>query len=64
MTMNNKFIPKIPDKSVISIRLEDELISRVDKLSKKQKMSRNEFIKQCIIFALERIDENIDTSKE
>jgi metal-responsive CopG/Arc/MetJ family transcriptional regulator len=56
--MNDKFIPRIPDKTVISIRLDDELIDKIGALSKKQKMSRNEFIKQCIIFALERIDDN------
>ena len=60
--MNDKFIPKIPDKSVISVRLENVLIKRIDELSAKQKMSRNELIKQCINFALERIDidENIN----
>lgn len=59
--MNDKFIPKIPDKSVISIRLDDIIIEKIDRLSKKQKMSRNELIKQCIIFALDRIDDKIDT---
>ena len=55
--MNDRFIPRIPDKTVISIRLDDELIDKIGELSKKQKMSRNEFIKQCIVFALERIDD-------
>ena len=63
MNMNDRFLPKIPDKTVISIRLEDELISKVDMLSRKQKMSRNELIKQCILFALERIDDKIDKKK-
>ena len=57
--MNDKFIPKIPDRTVISIRLENELIEQIECLSKKQKMSRNEFIKQCILFAIQRIDEKI-----
>ena len=55
--MNDKFIPRIPDKTVISIRLDDELIDKIGELSKKKKMSRNEFIKQCIVFALERVDD-------
>jgi metal-responsive CopG/Arc/MetJ family transcriptional regulator len=59
--MNEKFIPKIPDRTVISIRLEDVLIEQIDSLAKGQKMSRNEFIKQCIVFALQRIDERIGT---
>ena len=58
--MNDKFIPKIPDRTVISIRLENTLIEQIEGLSKKQKMSRNEFIKQCIVFAIQRIDEKIN----
>jgi metal-responsive CopG/Arc/MetJ family transcriptional regulator len=58
--MNDKFIPKIPpDRTVISIRLEDTTIEQIDSLAKGQKMSRNEFIKQCILFALQRIDAKI-----
>jgi len=60
--MKDKFIPVIPpDKTVISIRIENELIASLDKLSEKQRMSRNEFIRQCIVFAIERLDESIDT---
>jgi len=58
--MVDKFIPKIPDRSVISIRLENELIANIDELSKNKKMSRNELIKQCIVFALQRLDEKSD----
>ena len=63
MIMKDQFVPKISSKSVISIRLEDDLISKMDELSRIQKMSRNEFIRQCIEFALERIDgsDSIDT---
>lgn len=60
--MNDKFIPKIPKRSVISIRLENEMISSIDELSKKNDMSRNELIKQCIIFAMERLEINSDRS--
>lgn len=60
--MQDKFVPKIPDRTVVSIRLENVLLASIDELAKKQKMSRNEFIKQCILFALERIDENIDAT--
>lgn len=62
--MSDRFIPKIPDKTVISIHLEDDLILQIDELSKNKKMSRNEFVKQCIIFALERIDENSNNNQE
>jgi len=60
--MTDKFIPKIPDRSVISIRLENELIADIDELSKSKKMSRNELIRQCIVFALQRLDEKSDCS--
>ena len=60
--MKDKFLPKIPDKTVISVRLENVLIEQIDALSKEQKMSRNELIKQCISFALERIDVNTKTT--
>ena len=59
--MMDRFIPKTQDKSVISVRLEDALIESLDELSKKRKMSRNEIIKQCIEFALERIEDSADT---
>ena len=61
--MKNKFIPTIPpDKSVISIRLENEMIERIDKLSEKRNLSRNEFIRQSIVFALENLDESFDAT--
>ena len=62
--MKDSFLPVIPTKTVISIRLDDEIIAKVEKLSKKQKMSRNELIKQCIVFALERIDKDINIEKD
>ena len=60
--MKNKFVPKIPDKSVISIRLDNELIVSLDELAKNQKISRNELISQCIVFALENLDERIEAT--
>ena len=57
MLMKDQFIPTASSKSVISIRLDDVLIAKIDELSRAQQMSRNELIRQCIEFALERIDE-------
>ena len=59
MKRNRSFIPKIPTQNNISVRLPDELIERLEKLAKSQKMSRNEFIKQAILYALEDLDINI-----
>jgi metal-responsive CopG/Arc/MetJ family transcriptional regulator len=61
--MKENFIPSIPSRTVVSIRLEDELLENIDTLAKKQKMSRNELIKQCIVFALSHIDEKISKTK-
>ena len=56
--MKDRFIPKTQDKSVISVRLDDVLIANIDELSRAKKISRNELIRQCIEFALERIDDS------
>lgn len=49
-----EFTPKNikKDKAVISIRIEAELLDVVDKLSVKSDISRNEFIIQCINYAI------------
>ena len=51
------FLPKKPDKEVISIRIPTDLLKTVDKNAAKVDISRNEFINQCIIFALEHMEE-------
>lgn len=51
-----KFIPQKQDKEVISIRLPSELLKEIDRNAAKADISRNEFINQCIIFALQNID--------
>lgn len=45
----------IPEKIVISIRLEEEKLEEIDKLSYENNISRNEFINQCITFALKNL---------
>ena len=51
------FMPKKPDKEVISIRIPSDLLESVDKNAARSDISRNEFINQCIIFALEHLEE-------
>ena len=51
------FIPKKPDKEVISIRIDSEVLKKIDRKSAQVDISRNEFINQCIAFALENIEE-------
>lgn len=54
----NFFIPQKPDKEVISIRLPSDLLKQVDANAAKADISRNEFINQCIVFALENLKDN------
>ena len=50
-----EFIPYKQEKEVISIRLDSELLKTVDGAAAKAGISRNEFINQCISFALEHL---------
>ena len=54
------FTPKKPDKEVISIRIPSDLLETVDKNAAKSDISRNEFINQCIQFALEHLKDNAE----
>lgn len=49
------FIPVKSEKEVISIRLDSELLKTVDSAAERADISRNEFINQCIQFALEHL---------
>ncbi|MCM1047166.1 MAG: type II toxin-antitoxin system HicB family antitoxin [Clostridiales bacterium] len=50
-----QFIPFKPEKEVISIRLNTELLKKIDTAAESAQISRNEFINQCIIFAMEHL---------
>lgn len=49
------FMPRKPDKEVISIRIPSDLLEVVDENAAKSDISRNEFINQCIQFALKHL---------
>ena len=51
------FIPKKQDKEVISIRLSSDLLKIVDEKAADADISRNEFINQCIQFAIKCMKE-------
>lgn len=53
-----KFIPKNGEKEVISFRLPKNLLTQIDKIAMENSLSRNEFMLQCLEFALESMDEN------
>ena len=52
------FYPKKQDKEVISIRINVDLLQQVDKCAAGADISRNELINQCIVFALDHMDDN------
>ena len=49
------FIPVKVEKSVISIRIDNTLLQNIDNISLKTDISRNEFIIQCIEYALKNL---------
>ena len=49
------FKPKKQEKSVISIRLDNDFLALIDKFSIENNLSRNEFIVQCIKFAIDNM---------
>lgn len=50
------FKPIKQEKSVISIRIDNDLLKLVDKQSANIDISRNEFIVQCIEYAMKNIN--------
>lgn len=50
------FKPTKQEKVVISIRIDSEILKTIDEQSYKTDISRNEFIVQCINYALGHID--------
>lgn len=55
-----KFIPKKPEKEVISMRISVDLLSEVDEKAAKVGVSRNGMINQMIAYALANIDEELE----
>ncbi len=51
-----KFIPRKPEKEVISMRIPTEVLEQIDAEADACDISRNEFINQCIAFALSHMD--------
>lgn len=51
-----KFIPKRQEKEVISMRIPIDLLREIDRQAGRINISRNEFINQCITFALDNME--------
>ncbi|MBR0162737.1 MAG: ribbon-helix-helix protein, CopG family [Oscillospiraceae bacterium] len=52
-----RFSPRKPEQVVTTIRIPKDVLDRVDRLSAVADISRNEFINQCILYALESMEE-------
>lgn len=52
-----KFVPKSGEKEVISFRIPKDLLGNIDKIANKNSLSRNEFMVQCLEFALDNLDD-------
>ncbi len=50
-----EFKPTKTEKTVISIRLDVNMLKKIDEISAKTDISRNEFIIQCIDYAIKNI---------
>ncbi len=51
------FIPKQYKKEVISLRIDSEKVRVLERLAQENHISRNEFIVQCIDYALQHLQE-------
>ena len=51
-----KFIPRKPEKEVSAMRIATEVLEQIDAEADACDISRNEFINQCIAFALRHME--------
>ncbi|MDO5437850.1 MAG: ribbon-helix-helix domain-containing protein [bacterium] len=51
-----EFKPKKTEKVIISIRIDYDILKKIDKISSDTEISRNELISQCIDYALKNMD--------
>lgn len=53
------FKPIKPEKIVVSVRMDSSLLKELDKLSVEADISRNEFIVQCIEYAVKNVQNSL-----
>ncbi|MCI8419996.1 MAG: toxin-antitoxin system HicB family antitoxin [Oscillospiraceae bacterium] len=53
-----KFVPKKPEKETISVRISTSLLQKVEAKAAAADISRNEFIMQCILYAMDHLGES------
>lgn len=52
-----KFVPRKGDKEVISFRIPKDLLTEIDQIANDNALSRNEFMVQCLEFAIANLDD-------
>lgn len=52
-----RFSPRKPEQIVTTVRIPKAILERIDKQATKADISRNEFINQCILYALDSMEE-------
>lgn len=59
-----KFVPSngSNDKVVINMRIDTKLLETIDSEAYKDRISRNEFISQCISYTLSNMEEKVKQS--
>ena len=59
-----KFVPQKPEKETISLRISTSLLQKIEAKAGAADISRNEFIMQCILFAMEHLDTASESEKQ
>lgn len=53
-----KFVPRKGEKDVISFRIPKDLLTEIDRIANNNSLSRNEFMVQCLEFAIKNISDD------
>ena len=53
-----RFSPKKAEQVVTTIRIPKDILDRIDQKSATVDISRNEFINQCILYALQNMEDS------
>lgn len=56
-----KFVARKPEKEVISMRIDSDLLKNIDGKAAAVGISRNELLNQMILYALSNMDDSAET---
>lgn len=58
-----KFVARKPEKEVISMRIDSDLLKNIDGKAAAVGISRNELLNQMIVYALSNMDDSNETER-